>query len=95
MSYPQAPTRTALAQHTVSDRPIHGGPEPVRALGGDVDYVHLDWCEGADVLRYMREELRLDHVGAPDEIHPEPLASLTFRATREAAATGWLRLWWD
>ncbi len=59
---------------------------------GDNDYVHPDWCECDDLLRFARG-LGLDPVHGPDEIlperrwHPSDVADI---GTRQ-----WYRLWWD
>jgi hypothetical protein len=74
---------------------ISAGPSQFELWDTDDDYVHPDWCECVGLLRYVRVELGLDHDGAPNEIHPEPLDSRGPYATHEEAPTRWLRLWWD
>lgn len=60
----------------------------------DEEYVHPDWCECSDLLRYTREELGLDQRYAPDEILPDGPRWLPPDADPREPEQ-WLRLWWD
>ena len=57
------------------------------------EYEHPAWCECADLMAFVGDELGLDHQVWPDEILPHAPSR---RPGGDVENDGqWIRLWWD